>query len=120
VYGLEFRSFEPQADRTATANALEAGEIDVGMLETTNGNLAGRDLLQLEDDRGLQPAENIVPLARTEIIDHYGTELVSVVDSVTSQLRTEDLVDMNSQVELRDVEPATAAAAWLRSHATPS
>jgi hypothetical protein len=26
--------------RTATADALETGEIDLGMLETTNGNLA--------------------------------------------------------------------------------
>ena len=90
------------------------------MLETTNGNLAGRDLVQLEDDRGLQPAENIVPLVRTEIIDHYGTGLVSVVDAVTSQLTTEDLVDMNSQVELHNIEPAAAAAGWLRSHTTPS
>jgi len=29
------------------------------MLETTNGNLADRDLVQLNDDRRLQPAENI-------------------------------------------------------------
>ena len=101
-----------------TANALEAGEIDVGMLETTNGNLAGRDLVQLNDDRALQPAENIVPLVRTEMIDRYGTGLVRVVDAVTSQLTTEDLVDMNSQVELQNVEPEAAAADWLRSHAT--
>ena len=83
-----------------------------------NGNLAGRDLVQLIDDRALQPAENIVPLVRTEMIDRYGTGLVRVVDSVTSQLTTEDLVDMNSQVELQNVEPEAAAAAWLRSHAT--
>jgi osmoprotectant transport system substrate-binding protein len=118
IYGLEFKAFEPQASRTDTANALEAGEIDVGMLETTDGNLAGRDLLQLEDDRALQPAENIVPLVRTEMIDRYGTGFVRVVDAVTSQLTAEDLVDMNSQVELRNVEPAAAAAGWLRSHAT--
>jgi osmoprotectant transport system substrate-binding protein len=120
VYGLEFKAFEAQADRAVTAHALEAGEIDVGMLETTNGNLAGRDLLQLEDDRGLQPAENIVPLVRTGIIERYGAELVAVVDAVTSQLTTEDLVDMNSQVELHNVDPAVAATGWLRSNVTTS
>jgi glycine betaine/choline ABC-type transport system substrate-binding protein len=31
------------------------------MLETTDGNLADRDLVQLEDDRRLQLAENVVP-----------------------------------------------------------
>jgi glycine betaine/choline ABC-type transport system substrate-binding protein len=44
--------------RTTTADALETGEIALGMLETTNGNLADRDLVQRNDDRRLQPAEN--------------------------------------------------------------
>jgi osmoprotectant transport system substrate-binding protein len=118
VYGLQFKGFEPQASRKDTANALEAGEIDVGMLETTDGNLANRDLEQLGDDRRLQPAENIVPLIRKDIVNAYGVALVRLVDAVSSQLGTRDLVDMNSQVELGKAEPAAAAAAWLRSHAT--
>jgi osmoprotectant transport system substrate-binding protein len=44
--------------RTTTADALKTGELNLGMLETTNGNLADRDLVQLNDDRRLQPAEN--------------------------------------------------------------
>jgi osmoprotectant transport system substrate-binding protein len=118
VYGLRFKNFVPQASRTDTAIALEAGEIDVGMLETTDGNLAHRDLKQLEDDRRLQPAENIVPLVRRDIIDAYGSALVRLVDAVSSQLTTEDLLDMNSQVEMGKAKPAAAAARWLSSHAT--
>jgi osmoprotectant transport system substrate-binding protein len=117
VYGLEFKRFEPMPSRMATAVALEAGEIDLGMLETTNGNLAGRDLVQLEDDRRLQPAENVVPVVRKEIIAVYGSALVRIVDSVTVQLTTSDLVQMNGQTEMQGAEPAVVAAAWLRSHA---
>ncbi|HEX8861805.1 MAG TPA: glycine betaine ABC transporter substrate-binding protein, partial [Actinomycetes bacterium] len=62
VYGLEFQRFQPTSSRTVTANSLETGQIDVGMIETTDGNLVDRDLVQLEDDRRLQPAENIVPV----------------------------------------------------------
>jgi len=116
VYGLDFKRFEPQPSRATTADALEAGEIDVGMLETTDGNLAGRDLEQLEDDRRLQPAENVVPLVRNEIIDVYGSALVRVVDAVTARLTTRDLVLMNSRVELDGAQPAAVAVEWLRSH----
>jgi osmoprotectant transport system substrate-binding protein len=88
------------------------------MLETTDGNLAHRDLRQLEDDRQLQPAENIVPLVRTDIIDVYGAALVRRVDDVSSLLTTKDLLDMNSQVELGKAKPAAVAARWLRNHVT--
>jgi osmoprotectant transport system substrate-binding protein len=117
VYGLEFKRFELMPSRRATADALEAGEIDVGMLETTDGNLAGRDLEQLEDDRGLQPAENVVPLVRKEIIATYGSALVRVLDAVSAQLTTGDLIRMNSRVQVDGAAPAAVAAGWLRSHA---
>jgi osmoprotectant transport system substrate-binding protein len=116
AYGLQFKRFESMPSRTATADALEAGEIDVGMLETTDGNLAGRDLVQLADNRRLQPAENVVPLVRKEIIASYGASLVRLVDAVTAQLTTRDLVRMNGRVELDGAEPAAVAADWLRSH----
>ena len=116
VYGLEFKRFEPMPSRTTTAAALEAGEIDVGMLETTDGNLADRDLVQLEDDRRLQPAENVVPIVRNQLLAIYGPALVRLIDAVTAQLTTKDLVRLNGQVEVSGAKPATVAADWLRSH----
>ena len=116
VYGLAFKRFEPMPSRTTTADALEAGEIDVGMLETTDGNLAERDLVQLEDDRRLQPAENVVPIVRKQLIAIYGPALVRLINAVTAQLTTKDLVRLNGQVELAGAKPAAVAADWLRSH----
>jgi osmoprotectant transport system substrate-binding protein len=116
VYGLDFKHFEPMASRQVTADALEAGEISVGMLETTDGNLAGRDLVQLKDDRKLQPAENIVPMLRTQLIAAYGPPLVRLIDAVTAQLTTEDLIDMNQRVERDGAKSAGVAADWLRGH----
>jgi osmoprotectant transport system substrate-binding protein len=116
VYGLEFKRFEPMSTRTVTADALEAGEIDVGMIETTNGNLAERDLVQLQDDRRMQPAENVVPIVRKEIIATYGPALVQLVNAVTAQLTTRDLIGMNERVEVDQAEPAAVAADWLRGH----
>jgi osmoprotectant transport system substrate-binding protein len=116
VYGLQFARFEAMPSRTTTADALETGEIDLGMLETTNGNLANRDLVQLTDDRRLQPAENIVPMMRTETADAYGPTLVRLINTITAQLNTRDLIQMNQRVELEGTKPAAVAADWLLNH----
>jgi osmoprotectant transport system substrate-binding protein len=116
VYGLEFTRFEPMPSRTVTADALENGEIHVGMIETTDGNLAERDLVQLQDDRQLQPAENIVPVVRNEIVNAYGPALVRLLDAITAQLTTGDLIGMNQRVQLEGAEPAAVAADWLLKH----
>jgi osmoprotectant transport system substrate-binding protein len=116
VYGLEFKHFEAMASRSTTAGALETGEIDVGMLETTDANLLNHDFVQLEDDRRLQPAENVVPIVRQEILAAYGPALLGVVDAVTAQLNTRDLIHLNQRVQLQGVKPPTAAAQWLLQH----
>jgi osmoprotectant transport system substrate-binding protein len=116
VYGLQFARFEAMPSRTTTADALETGEIDLGMLETTNGNLADRDLVQLADDRRLQPAENIVPMMRNETVAAYGPTLVRLIDTITAELNTRDLIQMNQRVELEGAKPAAVAADWLLSH----
>ena len=115
VYKLEFARFKPMPTRGVTAAELDSGEIDVGMLDTTNPHLIGNDLVLLEDDRGLQPAENVVPVIRREILDVYGPALVSLVKSVSAQLTTTDLTRLNRQV-LQGQPAADAASAWLRAH----
>ncbi|HYY81794.1 MAG TPA: ABC transporter substrate-binding protein [Actinomycetes bacterium] len=116
TYGLHFERFEPMPTRTVTATALEEGEIDVGMIDTTDANLATRELLQLADDRRLQPADNLVPVVRRQVLDAYGPRLVRLLDSVTAPLTTPALIGLNRQVEVDELAPASVAAAWLRAH----
>ena len=116
VYGLRFKAFEPTPSRAMTANALEAGEIQVGMIETTDGNLADHDLVQLADDRHLQPPENVVPIMRSAMVKAYGPALVRLVNAVTARLTTDDLIVLNGQVDRNEASPQAAAAAWLREH----
>jgi osmoprotectant transport system substrate-binding protein len=115
-YGLRFARFEAIPSRRATADALESHEIDVGMIENTDPNLYKRDLVQLQDDRGLQPAENVVPVVRQQVVDRYGPALVRVLDAVSAQLTTADLSDLNRLVQAADQPPSEAAAGWLREH----
>jgi len=116
VYGLDFRTFKEMSTRSATATALETGEIDVGLLETTDPRLSGTALVLLEDDRGLQPRENVVPLVRTAMLTAYDGRIEAAIEPVTAGLTTAELIELNRAVEIESTTHASAAKAWLDRH----
>jgi osmoprotectant transport system substrate-binding protein len=112
VYGLTFGEVRTMPSRGATVEALSAGEIDVGLLETTDARVGNAPVLLLIDDRSLQPHENVVPLVRTAVLDREGKTLRTALDSVSSRLTTTGLVQLNRSVEIDGLTPAQAAARW--------
>jgi osmoprotectant transport system substrate-binding protein len=112
VYGMEFGEFQTMPSRAATVEALIAGQIDVGLLETTDARLAIAPIMLLTDDRALQPPENVVPLVRAEVADRWGTRLTGALDETSARLTTPGLVRLNRAVELDGLTPAEAAEQW--------
>jgi osmoprotectant transport system substrate-binding protein len=120
-YGLHFRSFIPlDAGGPLTIQALEAGDIDVALLFTTDPAITARHLVVLADDRGLQPAENITPLVRQAAIARHGAGLVAVLDTVSARLDTGSLQALDARVELQGQDPAHVAQSWLRAQGLPA
>jgi osmoprotectant transport system substrate-binding protein len=115
VYGLRFGRVANMTSRAATVEALVAGQIDVGLLETTDARLDTAPVRLLVDDRSLQPHENVVPLVRTEALDRWGPRLRTALDGVSARLTTADLVRLNRAVEIDGLTPAQAAARWWSS-----
>jgi osmoprotectant transport system substrate-binding protein len=93
-----------------TVAALEGGDIDIALLFTTDGNIAANGWVVLADDQGLQAADNIVPLGRSEVLTD---DVVAVLDPVTALLTTEALTAMNKAVDIDKEDPADVAAAWV-------
>jgi osmoprotectant transport system substrate-binding protein len=117
VYGLSFESFFAlDASGPVTVAALQAGQVDVALMFTTSGYLAGRDLVLLRDDRELQPAENVVPMVRAELLRRFGDDFRRVVESVSRRLTTEDLVELNRLVTVEGRGPGAVAGDWLAAH----
>jgi osmoprotectant transport system substrate-binding protein len=117
VYGLSFKQFRAlDAGGPATVGALEGGEIDVGLLFTTDGRLGGGEFTLLADDRRLQPPENVVPVVRTQVVQARGESLVDTLNRVSHELNNEDLIALNRRVEIDHLSPERAAADWLRQH----
>ena len=85
-------------------------------MNTTDAYLAAKDLLLLADDHKLQPADNVVPVVRTEIVQRYGQQLVNVLNAVSALLTTPDLIELNRQATLGELPAAVVAHKWLASH----
>jgi osmoprotectant transport system substrate-binding protein len=116
VYELSFREFIPlDTGGPLTLQALRSGGIDVALLFTTDPAIVSERLVVLTDDRRLQPAENITPFLRREVLSTYGEGVVQTLDAVSALLTTSDLRTMIGRV----VEGSTArdvAASWLQEH----
>jgi osmoprotectant transport system substrate-binding protein len=110
VYGLRFASFVPLASEELVRRALVDGVIDVGVLFSTDAALAGDALVVLRDDRELQPADNIVPMVRTGVLDE---QAIAALDEVSALLTTSNLRFLNWRVANSGHGDVAEARAWL-------
>jgi len=114
VYGARFKEFvRLDAGGPVTRQALNDGYIDAALLFTTDPEIAHDHLVELVDDRGLERAENVIPLVREELISRFGPTLVHTVDAVSARLTTAVLTNLNARVANGDL-PAVVAANWLK------
>jgi osmoprotectant transport system substrate-binding protein len=112
TYGLRFREFVPlDSGGPLTVEALQADLVDVVLLFTTDPAI-GSGLVSLDDDRGLQPAENVTPIVHREVLRRWGPGPADRIDRVSERLTTDVLRDLNAEVA-GGRRPADVAGAWL-------
>lgn len=114
TYGLQFDEFIAQPSLSFTEEALRRREIDVGVMFSTAPEAASYDLVVLEDDRGLQPPDNVLPLIRRDALERWGSSLGAALNSLSAELQTADLRDLNRRIAEGE-SVADAAAAWLEA-----
>lgn len=116
-YGLEFREFVAlDAGGPITRQALEDGHVDIALLFGTDPALDGERFVALVDDRSLQPAENVTPLVRGDVVQRWGSAVTDVLDRVSHELTTEELRALNETMVAGRATPADLAARWLERH----
>lgn len=117
TYGIDLSAnFVPlDGGGPLTVAALEAGEIDVAILFSTDGVIADKDFVVLDDDQGLINADNIVPVLTQAVADAYGADLVAVVDRVSAALTTDALTELNRQFGIDKIDADDIAATWLEA-----
>ena len=117
VYGIDFDALPNvqtlEACTPAIAEALNADNIDVAQVCTTQPEIVAFNLVLLDDDGGLAPAQNIVPVARQELVDEAGDLLETTLNAVSERLTTEALTELGNAVIINGDSFADAAAQFL-------
>jgi len=116
VYGLDLTSNFVPLDAGVVGTSLNEGAIDVATLFSTDGRLADEDWVVLEDDKGLAGADNIVPVLSQELVDAYGDQLTGVLNDISAQLTTDDMIAMNKAYDIDHEDAEDIAADWLSDH----
>lgn len=113
TYGLKFKAFKPlDAGGPLTKAALDKGDIDIGLIFSSDSAYSTGKYVQLEDDKKLQNADNVVPIGRTKVLTD---EVVRILNAVSAKLTTDDLIEMNKRADLDKADPDAIARDWLKS-----
>jgi len=113
VYGLDITDILPTGyGTTQTKDAVSEGEADLGETGTTDGSLEELGLVLLEDDKGIQPAQNLTPALNSEWFAEHN-QVEEVLNDFSAQFTTEDLADLSLQVDVDRADPAEVAEEYL-------
>jgi len=116
VYGLHFKEYIAlDAGGPLTAQALNDGTIDIGLLFSSDPALRAGGLVDLRDDRGLQPSENVTPVISQTALERFGPGVADALNAVSARIRTSDLREMNAAMA-NGGTAADVARDWLRSN----
>lgn len=114
LYGCVPASFAPFTDGggPVTVQALLENKIQAADVFTTSPLIARHHLVALADPLNNFPAQQVVPLIRT---DRVAEKAVQVLNDVSASLTTEDLVMLNERISGSTKEnPKDVAMTWLK------
>lgn len=114
TYGLHFKAFKSlDAGGPLTFAALKRGDINIGLVFSSDGGIPASNFVVLQDDKHLEKADNIVPLIRSAVANG---EVTSLLNSIDAKLNTTDLTALNKSADVDKQDPADLAATWLKDH----
>jgi glycine betaine/choline ABC-type transport system substrate-binding protein len=112
-YGIEFKEFKPlDSGGPITVEAVKGGQVDVGVLFTSDPAIEVNGFVLLEDDKQLQLADNIIPVLRQEVLD-ANPKVADVLNLVMSRLTQEELTKLNKEATVDTKPVPDVAKDWI-------
>jgi osmoprotectant transport system substrate-binding protein len=113
VYGIEIEKILPLGFASdQTYQSVLDGESELGLTSTTDGTLEAQGLLLLEDDKSIQPAQNLVPAISSDFLDEH-PDVEDVLNPLMAALTTEKLTELNGRVAVDREKPEDVAQDFL-------
>jgi osmoprotectant transport system substrate-binding protein len=113
VYGIDIEEILPLGFGTPqTLDSVTSGESQLGLVATTQADLEENGMVILEDDQGIQPAQNLIPAVNTDFLTDH-PDVAEVLNELAAVLTTADLADLNGRVSIDREKPEDVAADYL-------
>jgi len=116
VYGLEFSSAPRILDLGLLYRALLDKQVDLVAGNSTDGLLAARDLVILEDDKHYFPPYEAVPIVRQDTLARF-PEMRSAIEELGGKISDAEMRKMNYAVDGEHRDIAEVAREFLHSKA---
>jgi osmoprotectant transport system substrate-binding protein len=115
TYGLNIVKILPTGfDSAQTKDSVTKGESQLGLVATTDGALNQENLVILKDDKGIQPAQNLIPAVNSDFLK-ANPDVATILNKLSSTLTTSDLASLDIKVDVNREQPGDVAQAYLTS-----
>jgi osmoprotectant transport system substrate-binding protein len=114
IYGLRFAESPRILDLGLLYRALLEKQVDLVAGNSTDGLLAARDLVTLEDDKHYFPPYEAVPVVREDTFTRH-PEVEDALKDLAGKISTDEMRKMNSAVDGQHRDAAEVAREFLRS-----
>jgi osmoprotectant transport system substrate-binding protein len=114
-YGIDVTEFLPLGFASPDVfKSVADGESQLGLTSTTDGTLESQGMVLLEDDKQIQPAQNLIPAVSSDwLADNPDVE--GILNDLMAALTTENLTELNGQVSVERQKPEDIAKEFLES-----
>jgi osmoprotectant transport system substrate-binding protein len=113
-YGIKISKVLPLGYASPqTYDSVLKGEAQLGETSTTDASLASQGLMLLQDDKGIQPVQNLIPAVSTDFLKKHA-DVKDVLDSLMAKLTTDDLTQLNGKVGNERQKPEDVAKQYLQ------
>jgi osmoprotectant transport system substrate-binding protein len=112
-YGIKVTKLLPLGFATdQTYKSVIDGESQLGLTSTTDGTLESQSLVLLEDDKEIQPAQNLIPSVSADFLAEH-PDVEETLNALMAALDTDKLTDLNGQVSVERAKPEDVAKEFL-------
>jgi len=118
AYGIDLSNALPlSACDQPMVDALTAGTIQVGELCSTQPDIAKNGWVVLTDDKQTQPADNIAPLVRNDLLAKVDkASFEQILNNVSAKMTTDELTKLNAEYTFDKKDIPTIAKEWITAN----